>query len=570
MIKKFLIFLIICLSLIKLPYTSYADIVPYDPKILYLPRSNWIYPLELYFKGYVKNISETGIEINIGKLHGTEIGFIYDIYTDDKKVGQMCVNKLYGDFSAGYVFNRKGNIEKNKSKVVFTNNIDDAENIFYKNRKYNKLYGIITYTAENYCFINLNASDGVTIGMRFNVYDSIFDLVGAVEIVEISLREPSIAKIIKKKKKFQVGQKTENLDRTKIDWIIIGDNFSKNEDYLKDAVYAYEKALELDREDSIIERRIAEISVQIARGLEKEGFHDEALIYWRKVLRGNKEYEKEFILLYESMFSMALNSLANKQYLLPIKYLECLDRTKEIEDAACNAYYLLSLEMEKIGDIEEAHKYYEIAYKISTRNYFVGEKLIKYYIKKNDLGKAEDIVNTVMRIAGDKSSRQYLDQVSDYITFKKEHIFPSNMLLKNMSGETYPLSKIPEPIIVIYIWKLSGTNNIGLSYLDKINEKYKNKSLKVIAINMDIPFSFNTNIDEEKIKKEAVKDYLKQFNKISFEIAFPGPNLAHLFESEKIPITLIVTKNGSVLYFKENSFENDEVDKIINLFFNES
>ncbi len=560
---------IIFISIFLISISSYAEIITYDPQIFQLQRSNWIKPLELYSSGKIKAITDTGIEIEMGKLHGVHSGFIYDIYTNNKKVGEICINHVFLEYSSGYIFNKKGEIDKNKSIVVFANKIDNAENFSYKNRLYPKLYGTITFYSENYCLINLTASDGVTIGMRFNIFDNIFDLAGVIEIVDISLKEPSISKIITTKKKIKVGQKVQNLEREKADWATLGDRLCKNTDFYEDAIYAYEKALEFDKEDLLLKGRIADISASLAQKCEKEGNYDDAVIYWRKTLAADKKYEKDYIEMTNKIFMLVDKSLAAKKFLLPIKYLECIERTSEVEDALAQAYYFYALALEKSNKNEDAYEFYEKAFSISTRNYFIAEKLIKYNLAKNDFNKVELLINSIIRIAGDKSSRRFLQQTSEYISFKRDKIFPSGILFKNIEGDTFDIDTYQEPLIILYIWTTNNyDNSMGLSYLEKITQKYKDKSLRVLAINIDLyPIS---DTKEENKKKEIIEKFMFQFQKTSYELVFLNSDLKNLLELNKAPITIIMTRNRSILYLRDSIFVNDEVDKIVRSFFNES
>ncbi|MBI5417793.1 hypothetical protein HZA55_07600 [Candidatus Poribacteria bacterium] len=547
---------------------TYAEIVTYDPKILEMPRSGWIKPLELYSRGTVKSISEIGIEIDIGKLHGVHTGFIYDIYTNDKKIGQLCITSVTGEYSLGYMYKKEGDVN-NKSIAIFTNKIDDAENMSYRNRWSPKLYGTITFISENYCFINLNATDGVSVGMKFNVYDNVFTVIETIEIVEISLQDPSIAKIVNPKKKLKIGQKVQNIERDKAGWASHGDKLASNKDYLEDAIYAYEKILEQDNDDSFTKRRIVELSKSVARQYENDGYYDYAILYLKKALSSDMKYEKEYLNLRERTISLADKALAEKKYLLPIKYLECLDRTAEIEDAIAQAYYLYILKLEKEGNFDLSHEYQESIFRISNRNYFIGEKLIKYYLSKNDYNKVEELINSVIKIAGDKASRNYLQEVSDFVVFKRDRIFPGNMAMKNMNGETITLDSFSEPLILLYIWKSSSfDNSMGLSFLEKMAENYKDKSLRIIAINIDM-FPLSIGKEEEK-NKENIKKFLNQFKKISFDVVFLRSRVNQFIELANTPIVIILTKNKSILYLKDTKFDNEEIYKVIRKFFNET
>ncbi|MBI4650858.1 hypothetical protein HY745_06155 [Candidatus Desantisbacteria bacterium] len=558
------------LILLNISIMSYADVIPYDPQIFYIQQFSWIKPLELHARGKIKSVTETEIQINLGRLHGVQLGFIYDIYSSNSKVAQLCISSVFAEYSCGYIFDRLAPIDKNEGFVVFAKKIDDAENISYKNRWYPKLYGVLTFVAENYCLINLTALDGVSVGMKFNIYDNNSNLDGVVEVVEISLNEPSIAKILGKGSRFKVGQKVQNVERTKADWVMNAEKFTKNKDFYEDAIFCYEKAFEIDKEDGSLKRRIAEISSIVAKEYENEGVYDRCLLFWRKAIEGGfKKDEKEYMELCRKIFDIANKALATRRYLLPIKYMECLDRSQEVEEAISQAYYLYSIELEKEGQFDQAHEYQEFAFNLSNRNYFIGEKLIKYYLARKDLDKVEKFVNAIIRIAGDKNSKKFLQQTSEYVAFKRDNIFPSNVMFRNMHGDIVSMDNYDEPLVLLYLWKTEGFNNsIGISNLIEIAEKYKDKSLRIIAANVDIVPPYD--VKEIKNKKEVIENFMHRFKNVSFDVFLLHTDIGSLMEFSKIPITIIITRNKNILYMQESYFEKEQVEKIVSMFFNES
>ena len=140
---------------------------------------------------------------------------------------------------------------------------------------------------------------------------------------------------------------------------------------------------------------------------------------------------------------------------------------------------------------------------------------------------------------------------------------PPEFCLKKLDGGEYKLSEdLGKSVIILEFWGMCCRARLGkLKYLDELYKQYKDKGLKVYAINVD-----------DAASGSRVKPVIKRYDYAFPVLLDPLQNVLRKFSPSKIkPYTVIIGRNGDIIHALVDNTGNDAlVEKIIREQFNDS
>ncbi|MBI4652155.1 hypothetical protein HY745_12955, partial [Candidatus Desantisbacteria bacterium] len=478
--------LIQLLLIIFLPLSIFAEIVPYDSSIFKDEEKRWVDPFEYYEKSSIVNINkDNSIQINIGKNLGVQQGFIYDIYHKKEVIGQFCVFSVSEEQSEGSILFRKGTIAVN-DEVRFARQIDISENPSYGRRYGKKLTGKIVLIEENFCLINLNQKDGIKPGMKFSIFSSKGnEPVGLIEIVDTSKDKESVANVLEKKISLQPGMIVKSIIRGSLEWAELAGKLESDPKTQKDAVYAYEKAIKLGGLSPEIKDKFTILIELMTEDFIKNEMYSDAVYYIRKIKDFDKKYEEKYKDFQVRLLDKARVYWRTGNYILTIKCLEQLEETEEVVRLLSDTLTEVAQEMESLGNTYAAMYCYEKAVKVNPANILYNKNLFLMYNKQEYYDKALNILNKIANLTADKNEKKWAAEQIDALTRLQEKIAP-NYNFMHINGTRFNLDSLRGYVIILMLWNVSYESVIEeFRYISVFNERYRDKPLKIIAVNND-------------------------------------------------------------------------------------
>lgn len=128
-----------------------------------------------------------------------------------------------------------------------------------------------------------------------------------------------------------------------------------------------------------------------------------------------------------------------------------------------------------------------------------------------------------------------------------------SLIITTINGENFDLSKKKGKVILINFWAKWCHNCLKkMSFLDEINNEFKNQNFEIIGL----------NVERKKHKNEIAK--ITQ--KISYPNAiFDEATETNLEEPNSLPTIYIIDKEGKInQILKKDNFSKAEITKIIN------
>jgi cytochrome c biogenesis protein CcmG/thiol:disulfide interchange protein DsbE len=126
-----------------------------------------------------------------------------------------------------------------------------------------------------------------------------------------------------------------------------------------------------------------------------------------------------------------------------------------------------------------------------------------------------------------------------------------NFTLEDINGDVFELEENfgDGPILISFWATWCKPCKEELPHLQDLLDKYKEKGLKVLAISTD---------SEKSIAK--VKPFIKSQN-YSFEVLYDtNSEVANMYAARVVPFTVIVNKNGEIVYQNTGYSKGDELE----------
>ncbi len=544
---------IILLFLILFPLESYSEIFKFDSSYLLFENKSWVSPFIFYNYTFVTLVSDNEATIDFGSKHGVQPGFIYDIFHGNKNKpdARICINIVNKYTSNGYYLTKPKYVDSISpgDKAIFTNLIETKENQSFFNRIEKELNSKISLIDKDLCFIDITKKNGVQKGQLLKVYNDKKNIIGEIEIIEPVEAGASIAIVKNQIEQFKIGYEIRKDKYSASDWLEIARRLAREEATLKDAVFAYEKAIKLGADPSSFSGELGNIILVIAQKQEKEGELGRALFYWNMCIKYNSLCEENYKFLIPKVIDSGKILWERKEWIDVIKNFENLPKSEEIGKYLSASYNFLGKEVESKNH-QMAIYCYEQSFKISSKNIFALKNLANIYFQDILFDKALFWLAKIKDISTREDEKNWADIRKDEISRARENLVP-NYSFTSFSGTDFNLDSLKGNIILLVLWnKQNFSSKSEIDYLKFFYENYKNKKFKILAIHS----TRDTNL---------VRSYQQETEGIDFDIVFGNNEMTFLFpEADTLPQNVILDKKGKIVYQKA-SFDENELKNIV-------
>ncbi|MBI5416446.1 hypothetical protein HZA55_00630 [Candidatus Poribacteria bacterium] len=551
LIKKIFLLLILLLS-----NNIIAETLPYNEDVFSAFNTSWISAFKYYEIGKIDYLSQNqnkNLTVNLGENLGVRQGFIYDIYHDGAKTGQLMITTVLEDSSEAKIIAKNGVI-KTSDTIIFTNQIDSDENSSYTKRMEKKLTGKITIVEENFCFIDINKNNGVELKMRFDIYNKENEKIGTIEVADTSKDKPSVCNIIEKNSKFGIGQIVKSSPRSAAQWLELGILWETQPNNKIDVFYALEKAFNINPGSNEIIGKLITLADKIINEFIGSEEYEKAITYINKVKNFSPKYEEKYKELQVKVLEKGKNLWRTGNYILAIKYFEQLPKSDEIVKLISDSYIEVGNEFNGISNNDAAIYCFEQSLKFYPDNINYNKNLFAMYEVKNLYSKAIVVLNRINELSTNAQEKKWAAEKIDIMTRAIEKRAPNYTFL-HINGNNFNLDSIQGYVIILVLWNTTLDNMVEeLRFLTAYMDKYQNKPIKLIAINND----------------QKGIDFIKNFIgnneiKISYDIAFTADNLDFIFTSEKVLQVSVLDKAGKLAYKKTGKLDEKELNDLLNI-----
>ncbi len=553
MIKKILIFF-----LILLPIYAFAEILPYDSSVLFNEEQSWVEPFRYFDAGNIIEIKQNDVRINLGENLNIQSGFVYDIYHKNEVTGQLNIISVLEDESEGKLIAKKGTIS-NYDEIKFVGQINVFENQKYSKRYDKKLSGKITIVEENFCLININRKNGVEIGMKFSIINKEEEPIGVIEVVDTSFDKDSLCSISEKNKKIEIGYIVKKNPRSKEQWIELAVLWETQPETQFDAVYAYEKALDIDPSSNEIKNNFFKLLEKVSNEFIGNEIYDKALIYIKKIKKYNPKFDEKYKDLLNRTLDKGKTFWHTGNYIQAIRYFEQLEQSPETIKLLSDSYIEVGNEFEGQNNLKPAIYCYERANKLSPKNINYQKNLYTIYENNKMYDKAINVLKNLKDLNIDDQTKKWVNEQLDNILRVQEKRAP-NYRFVDLGRTNFNLDSLQGYVVFTILWSTSFDGILEeLRFLALFSEKFKNQPLRIIAINSD-------QRGAEVINQFITSNELK----VNYTIAFTPDRIDFLFPTNVIPQIAIVDKRGKLVYHKIGKIDEREIEELFSRILNDN